>query len=65
VQKTTDTLKAEGFGMLSQVDLQATLTQKLEVDIRLDSDLYSIASSPHRKIAYPKYIGYFAYIEVG
>ena len=34
VQKTMDALKEEGFGVLTQIDMQATLKQKLDVDIR-------------------------------
>lgn len=34
VQKTIDALKAEGFGVLTQVDMQTTLKQKLDVDFR-------------------------------
>ena len=34
VQKTMDALKAEGFGVLTQIDMQATLKQKLNVDFR-------------------------------
>jgi uncharacterized protein (DUF302 family) len=32
VQKVTDSLKTEGFGILTEIDIKATLKKKLDVD---------------------------------
>jgi uncharacterized protein (DUF302 family) len=34
IQQTTDALKAEGFGVLTQIDVQSTLKQKINADFR-------------------------------
>jgi len=34
IQKTTDALKAEGFGVLTQIDVQSTLKEKINADFR-------------------------------
>ena len=34
VERVTEALKAEGFGILTEIDVQATLKKKLEVDFR-------------------------------
>ena len=34
VQKTTDALKAEGFGVLTQINMQPTLKRRTDIDFR-------------------------------
>ena len=34
IQKTTEALKAEGFGVLTQIDMQDTFKQKINADFR-------------------------------
>ncbi|PIW69682.1 MAG: hypothetical protein COW08_05895 [Ignavibacteriales bacterium CG12_big_fil_rev_8_21_14_0_65_30_8] len=58
INKVTEELKKEGFGVLTEIDVQATLKKKLDVDFRK----YKIlgACNPgyaHKALQSEKYIG--------
>jgi uncharacterized protein (DUF302 family) len=66
VERVVKALKGEGFGVLTEIDMQATLKQKLNADLRpyvilgvchppfaqrtLNSDLYPIAVEAKQKL---------------
>jgi uncharacterized protein (DUF302 family) len=48
IQKVTEELKKEGFGVLTEIDVKATLKKKLDVDFRN----YKILGACHPTFAY-------------
>ncbi len=58
VEKVTEALKQEGFGVLTEIDIKSTLKEKLDVDFR-NYRILGACSPPfaHQALLAEKYIG--------
>lgn len=58
IRKTTDALKTEGFGVLTEIDVKETLKKKLDVDFR-NYRILAACNPPfaHKALQIEEYVG--------
>ena len=60
IKKVTEALKAEGFGILTEIDMKATLKKKLDVDF-YNYKILGACNPPfaYKALSCPRTIGYY------